>query len=155
MADQNERIPISSFRTVQGLGTRFEIDALPSNSPPELATHFSILRNDLRSPDFAFGFVGWQAAVLTDQEQVLDEVMTLIGEQVIDATHGMESASTRTAAAWLLLRRPDQRRFDQRTAIFEAQAGKARDTGEDAPLPPMDNEERERRYRQILGMEPL
>jgi hypothetical protein len=49
----------------------------------------------------------------------------------------------------------DQRRFDQRTAIFEAQAGKAKETGEDAPLPPMDNEERERRYRQIFGMEPL
>ena len=91
----------------------------------------------------------------TDQEQVLDEVMTLIGEQVIDATLGMESASTRTAAAWLLLRRADQRRFDQRTAIFEAQTGKDKKTEEDAPLPPMDNEERERRYRQIFGMEPL
>ena len=70
----------------------------------------------------------------TDQEQVLDEVMTLIGEQVIDATLGMESASTRTAAAWLLLRRADQRRFDQRTAIFEAQAGKARETGRRRPV---------------------
>ncbi len=80
--------------------------------------------------------------------------MTLIGEQVIDATLGMESASTRTAAAWLLLRRADQRRFDQRTAIFEAQTGKDKKAEEDAPLRPMDNEERERRYRHLFGMEP-
>jgi|GEM_PF-3226177 len=91
----------------------------------------------------------------TDQEKVLDQAMTLIGQQVIDAGLDVHGPTSKTAAAWLLLRRADQRRFDQRTAIFEAQAGKARETGEDAPLPPMDNEERERRYRQIFGMEPL
>ena len=91
----------------------------------------------------------------TDQEQVLDQAMTLIGQQVIDAGLDMNGPSSKTAAAWLLLRRADQRRFDQRTAIFEAQAGKDKKTEEDAPLPPMDNEERERRYRQIFGMEPL
>ena len=90
-----------------------------------------------------------------DQEQVLDQAMTLIGQQVIDAGLDMNGPSSKTAAAWLLLRRADQRRFDQRTAIFEAQAGKDKKTEEDAPLPPMDNEERERRYRQIFGMEPL
>ena len=87
----------------------------------------------------------------TDQEQVLDEVMTLIGEQVIDATLGMESASTRTAAAWLLLRRADQRRFDQRTAIFEAQAGQGKKAEEDAPLEAMSDEEKEQRFSEIFG----
>jgi hypothetical protein len=91
----------------------------------------------------------------TDQEQVLDQAMTLIGQQVIEASLDLNGPSSKTAAAWLLLRRADQRRFDQRTAIFEAQAGKARETGEDTPLPPMDNQERERRYRQIFGMEPV
>jgi hypothetical protein len=58
----------------------------------------------------------------------------------------------------LLLRRADQRRFDQRTAIFEAQAGKHQKTGDkadDAPLPAMTDEEKEQKYRQIFGMEPL
>ncbi|MGD0814689.1 MAG: hypothetical protein ABSA83_13870 [Verrucomicrobiota bacterium] len=87
----------------------------------------------------------------TDQEQVLDEVMTLIGEQVIEASLGMESASTRTAAAWLLLRRADQRRFDQRTAIFKAQAAKAGENGEDSPLPPLSKEEEEERFDEIFG----
>ena len=91
----------------------------------------------------------------TDQEQVLDQAMTLIGQQVIDAGLDMNGPSSKTAAAWLLLRRADQRRFDQRTAIFEAQAGKAKEAEENPPLPPMDNEERERRYRQIFGMAPL
>jgi len=48
----------------------------------------------------------------TDQELILDEAMALIGEQVIDASLGMDDATARAATAWLLLRRADQRRFD-------------------------------------------
>jgi hypothetical protein len=94
----------------------------------------------------------------TDQEQVLDQAITLIGQQVIDAGLDSSGPSSKTAAAWLLLRRADQRRFDQRTAIFEAQAGKHQKTGDkadDAPLPAMTDEEKEQKYRQIFGMEPL
>ncbi len=91
----------------------------------------------------------------TDQEKVLDQAVTLIAQQVIDAGLDLNGPSSKTAAAWLLLRRADQRRFDQRTAIFEAQAAKAKETGENPALPPMDNEEKERRFRQIFGMEPL
>jgi hypothetical protein len=91
----------------------------------------------------------------TDQEQMLDEAMTLIGEQVIDASLGMDSASTRVATAWLLLRRADQRRFDERTVIFKTQAGNAKETEEDAPKPSMSDEEQEAAWRQIFGMQPI
>ena len=87
----------------------------------------------------------------TDQEQVLDQAMTLIGQQVIDAGLDLNGPSSKTAAAWLLLRRADQRRFDQRTAIFEAQAGKGKQTGENPPLPAMSDEEKERRFSEIFG----
>lgn len=91
----------------------------------------------------------------TDQEQILDEAMTLIGRQVIDLGLDLNNAASNTGAAWVLLRRADQRRFDQRTAIFQAQSGKNSKTDEDPPLPPLTNEERERKYRQIFGMEPI
>ena len=87
----------------------------------------------------------------TDQEQVLDQAMTLIGQQVIDAGLDLNGPSSKTAAAWLLLRRADQRRFDQRTAIFQAQAGKGKQTEEPPPLPAMSDEEKERRFSEIFG----
>jgi hypothetical protein len=87
----------------------------------------------------------------TDQEQVLDQAMTLIGQQVIDAGLDLNGPSSKTAAAWLLLRRADQRRFDQRTAIFEAQSGKGKNAEENAPLPAMSDEEKERRFSEIFG----
>lgn len=88
-----------------------------------------------------------------DQEQILDEAMALIGQQAIDASIGMDGAATQTAA-WLLLRRADQRRFDQRTAIFEAQSG-SKDKQPPAPKePPLTDEEKEAKWRQIFGMEP-
>ena len=91
----------------------------------------------------------------TDQEELLDQAMILIGRQVIDVGLDLNNVASNRAAAWLLLRRADQRRFDQRTAIFQAQSGKGQQPTEDEPLPPMTNEERERKYRQIFGMEPL
>ena len=91
----------------------------------------------------------------TDQEQILDEAMTLIGERVIDASLGVDGASTSATAAWLLLRRADQRRFDQRTAIFQAQAGNAKETEKNPAKPPMSDEEQEAAWRQIFGMQPL
>jgi hypothetical protein len=57
-----------------------------------------------------------------DQEQVLDQAMNLIGQQVIEATLGMDCATVKTNAAWMLLRRADQRRSDLRTAFFQGQA---------------------------------
>jgi hypothetical protein len=87
----------------------------------------------------------------TDQEQVLDQAMTLIGQQVIDAGLELDGAASNSTAAWMLLRRADQRRFDQRTAIFEAQAGKGKNAGEDAPLPAMSEEEKEQRFSEIFG----
>ena len=65
----------------------------------------------------------------TDQEQVLDQALTLIGQQVIDAALDGHGPTCQTAAAWLLLRRADQRRFDRRTALFQPQAGQAREAG--------------------------
>jgi hypothetical protein len=91
----------------------------------------------------------------TDQEQILDEAMTLIGEQVIDASIGMEGASTSAAAAWLLLRRADQRRFDQRTTIFEAQSRKDEKAEAKPKKQPLTDEEKEAKWRQIFGMRPL
>jgi len=87
----------------------------------------------------------------TDQEQVLDQAMTLIGQQVIDAGLELDGASSNSTAAWMLLRRADQRRFDERTAIFEAQAGKGKKAEDDASLPAMSDEEKERRFSEIFG----
>jgi hypothetical protein len=87
----------------------------------------------------------------TDQEKVLDQAVTLIAQQVIDAGLDLNGPSSKTAAAWLLLRRADQRRFDQRTAIFEAQAGKGKKAEEDAPLQAMSDEEKEQRFSEIFG----
>ncbi len=90
----------------------------------------------------------------SDQEKVLDQAMTLVGQQVIDAGLDSNGPSSKTAAAWLLLRRADQRRFDQRTAIFEAQAAKDKKAGEkaeDAPLPALTEEEKERKWDEIFG----
>jgi hypothetical protein len=61
-----------------------------------------------------------------DQEQVLDQAMNLIGQQVIEATLGMDCATVKSNAAWMLLRRADQRRSDRRSALFSAQAAKGR-----------------------------
>ena len=90
----------------------------------------------------------------TDQEKVLDQAVTLIAQQVIDAGLDLDGPSSKTAAAWLLLRRADQRRFDQRTAVFEAQTGKVIKDGKNPPLPPLDNEVREQRYRHLFGEDP-
>jgi hypothetical protein len=87
----------------------------------------------------------------TDQEQVLDEAMPLIGQQVIDASLDLNNTSAKTASAWLLLRRGDQRRFDERTAIFKAKIGMSQKAGEDDPLPPMSDEEKEERFSEIFG----
>jgi uncharacterized protein YqfA (UPF0365 family) len=95
----------------------------------------------------------------TDQEMVLDQAMTLIGQQVIEASLELNGPTSNTAAAWLLLRRADQRRSDRRTAIFEAQAEKAAKSQaqpEAKPATPvLSAEEKERRWRQIFGMQPL
>jgi hypothetical protein len=91
----------------------------------------------------------------TDQEEMLDEAMTLIGEQAIDAGLGMGNASSRAAAAWLLLRRADQRCFDERTAIFKSQASKAEETKENEKKPAMSDEEQGAAWPQIFGMRPV
>ncbi len=88
----------------------------------------------------------------TDQETVLDEAMTLIGEQMIDACLASDGPS-RMAGAWLLLRRADQRRYDQRTAVFQGQVKQETKQG-DGKLPPLSEQEREDQYRAILGMNP-
>ncbi|MGP8200003.1 MAG: hypothetical protein ACLQU4_10935 [Limisphaerales bacterium] len=77
----------------------------------------------------------------TDQEMVLDDAMTLIGQQVIDACLELDGPSSKTTAAWLLLRRADQRRFDQRTAIFEA--ARAKQALENPPSPTLSEEGKE------------
>ena len=61
--------------------------------------------------------------------------MALIGQQVIDAGLELNGPPSKTAAAWLLLRRADQRRFDQRTAIFKDKTGKGNKEEESPPLP--------------------
>jgi hypothetical protein len=53
-----------------------------------------------------------------------------------------------------VLRRADQRRFDQRTAFFEAQAGKDKKPGKRS-LATDGAEEKERKFREIFGMAPL
>jgi hypothetical protein len=87
----------------------------------------------------------------TDQEQVLDQAMALIGQQLIDASLESDGPSSKSSAAWMMLRRADQRRFDERTAIFQAQAGKNKTDGEDAPLAAMSEEEKEQRFSEIFG----
>jgi len=60
----------------------------------------------------------------TDQEETLDTAMALIGQQVIDAGLDLDGTSFNTTAAWLLLRRADQRRADQRDrVVFARQKG--------------------------------
>jgi hypothetical protein len=91
----------------------------------------------------------------TDQELVLDQAMMLIGQQVIDAGLDLNGPSSKTAAAWLLLRRADQRRFDARTAILAAEREKARKKEEKPKKPPLTDAEKEAKWRQIFGMQPL
>jgi hypothetical protein len=90
-----------------------------------------------------------------DQEEVLDEAMALIGQQLIDASLDSDGPSSKTAAAWLLLRRADQRRFDERTAILAAETEKAAKTEQKPKRPPLTDEEKEAKWRQIFGMRPL
>lgn len=90
-------------------------------------------------------------AKTADQEHLLDWIMTLIGEEVIDYTLQRLHPEMRTAATRLLLKRADQRRVDRRLDMVEAEFKKG------APAAKSETgltaEEKEARYKQILGIE--
>ena len=87
----------------------------------------------------------------TDDE-TLDAVLLLVGQEVIQQTLEGEDPKNRTAAARLLLKRKDQQLLERRIAHLEAQAAKAdqaKVVTADTVLTP---EEKQARYRQIFGM---
>jgi len=88
----------------------------------------------------------------TDQKKVLDQADALIGQQMIRASLQSKDLAPNTSSAYrLMLRREEQRLYAERTAKME-QANK-----KDAPPPSpiLSDEEKERRWRAIFGMEPL
>jgi hypothetical protein len=88
----------------------------------------------------------------TDQKKVLDQAVSLIGRQVIHASLKSRNPSAEISlAARLLLRREDQRLYAERTAKMEP----AKKKDAPPPSPILSDEEKERRWRAIFGMEPL
>jgi hypothetical protein len=57
----------------------------------------------------------------SDQEQLLDAAMAAIGREVLEKTLEGQDASVQKAVTRLLLKRADQRRFDRRMTLLEAE----------------------------------
>ena len=88
----------------------------------------------------------------TDKSKVLDEAVALLGQKLIDGCLGLDKTAIQMGAAWLLLRREDQRLAAERLDLLRSQTEKQPE-GPDR-LPPLSDEEREARDRAILGMDP-
>ncbi len=83
-----------------------------------------------------------------EQEKMLDEIMGMVGEEVIEKTLARLDPASRTAAARLLLKRADQRRVDRRQDFIEAQAKKK---SEPPPPPPrLTEEDKQRRLKELM-----
>jgi hypothetical protein len=86
-----------------------------------------------------------------DQSKMMDHLTSLISRQVINSSTGPDNSMSKAVAYRLLLQREKLRLYAERTAKME-QANK-----KDAPPPSpiLSDEEKERRWRAIFGMEPL
>lgn len=82
-------------------------------------------------------------------EALLDLICDSIGEEVLRKTLEGVDAKGRTAAARLLLKRADQRRFDRRMRLLESKVERATRVTADRKLSPA---EKEARFRQIFGI---
>jgi len=82
-------------------------------------------------------------------EATLDAAMELIGQEVIQKTLMKDDPKNRTAAARLMLKRADQRRFDRRMKFLEDQADKTKKVLADERLTP---EEKQAKIKQVFGM---
>ena len=88
----------------------------------------------------------------TDQKKVLDRAISLIGQQVIHASRKSEDpAPNISAATRLLLQHEKLRLYAERTAKMDND--KKKDVPPPSPI--LSDEEKERRWRAIFGMEPL
>ncbi len=83
---------------------------------------------------------------------MLDEAVALLGQKLIDGCLGLDKTAIQMGAAWLLLRREDQRLAAERLDLLRSQTEKQSEGPN--PLPPLSDEEREARDRAILGMGP-
>ncbi len=61
----------------------------------------------------------------SNEKELMDSAVALLGEKLIDGCLGLGNAKTGTGAAWLLLRREDQRMAQERLAIFRQQTLKS------------------------------
>lgn len=84
-----------------------------------------------------------------ENEQLLETVIGLINNEVIQKTLEGEDAAGRTAAARLLLKRADQRRFDRRMEFLEKQKDDAKQVLGNQTLTP---EEKDAKMREIFGL---
>jgi hypothetical protein len=83
------------------------------------------------------------------QEELLDEIMDSMAQEVRHKTLKRVDPSGRTAAARLLLKRADQRRFDRHQDFIEAQARKK----EPPPVPALTEEQKQQRIKEIIGID--
>jgi phage FluMu gp28-like protein len=83
------------------------------------------------------------------REEWLDEIMDMIGQEVRQKTLRRLDPDGRTAAARLLLKRADQRRFDRHQEFIERQAKKK----EPRPRRVLTEEQKQRRIKEILGVD--
>jgi len=85
----------------------------------------------------------------TNAEGVLDQVMMLLGQEVIYFTLKRLNPAARTAATRLLLKRADQRRVDRRLDLAEETLEKP---GNEQAKSPFSATEKEAAVKQILGI---
>jgi hypothetical protein len=90
-------------------------------------------------------------ADVNDPSKMMDHLTALISQQAIDASLGPDGSSSKMAAYRLLLQREKLRLYAERTAKME----QAKKKDAPPPSPILSDEEKERRWRAIFGMEPL
>ncbi len=66
-----------------------------------------------------------KALGLDGDEQLLDSILTLVGQEVLKKTLSGEDPKNRTAAAQMLLKRSDQKRDSRRIALLEKKAAQS------------------------------
>ena len=106
------------------------------------------LVRELASDDEAVKNVRAKAEART-QEELLDEIMDVLAQEVRHKTLKRQDPNGRTAAARLLLKRADQRRFDRHQSFLETQAKKK----EPQPAPVLTEEQKQQRIREIMGLD--
>lgn len=122
-------------------------DDATTRKPPRKARADSLL-TELETDDEAIKKVRAKTGARL-QEELLDEIMEVIAHEVRHKTLKRVDAAGRTAAARLLLKRADQRRFDRHQDFIERQAKKK----EPQPPPVLTEEQKQQRIKEIMGID--